>query len=218
MHHALNLDAYVRVSRSSDARGRASSPLRSSGSGSRHGRNCTTQALRGTSRSLTSAAAECADPSSTQWARLSCESCSCSLSLSATGSAKPGARGRSRQRTLRGGDRRGGRKPGVQFGVQCERNSRALRRIHGGLGLDPATAAAMVGHDDGGYLIATVYTKLAQRRALARAQRAMDAVSERRRVASLGGAYIGLRSERSPGRAWDLLPCPVRAPLVCSTG
>ena len=45
--------------------------------------------------------------------------------------------------------------------------------------LDPATAAAMVGHDDGGYLIATVYTKLAQRRALARAQRAMDAYQKR---------------------------------------
>jgi hypothetical protein len=39
----------------------------------------------------------------------------------------------------------------------------------GGLGLDSATAAAMVGHDDGGYLIATVYTKLGQRRAIARA-------------------------------------------------
>jgi integrase len=49
----------------------------------------------------------------------------------------------------------------------------------GGLGLDPATAAAMVGHGDGGYLIATVYTKLAQRRALARAQKAMDAYQER---------------------------------------
>ncbi len=50
----------------------------------------------------------------------------------------------------------------------------------GGLGLDPATVAAMVGHDDGGYLIATVYTKLAQRRAIARAQRAMDAYQQRR--------------------------------------
>jgi integrase len=30
----------------------------------------------------------------------------------------------------------------------------------GGLGLDPATVAEMIGHDDGGYLIATVYTKL----------------------------------------------------------
>ncbi|HVW19528.1 MAG TPA: hypothetical protein VHB30_14895 [Solirubrobacteraceae bacterium] len=39
----------------------------------------------------------------------------------------------------------------------------------------------MVGHDDGGgYLIATVYTKLAERRALARAQRAMDAYQHRR--------------------------------------
>lgn len=33
----------------------------------------------------------------------------------------------------------------------------------GGLGLDPATVAEMVGHDDGGYLIATVYTKLGRR-------------------------------------------------------
>lgn len=37
----------------------------------------------------------------------------------------------------------------------------------------------MVGHDDGGYLIATVYTKLSQRRALARAQRAMDGYAQR---------------------------------------
>lgn len=50
----------------------------------------------------------------------------------------------------------------------------------GGLGLDPATVATMVGHDDGGYLIATVYTKLGERRALARAQRAMDAYQQRR--------------------------------------
>lgn len=49
----------------------------------------------------------------------------------------------------------------------------------GGLGLDPATVAFMVGHDDGGYLIATGYTKLSQRRALARAQRAMDAYAKR---------------------------------------
>ncbi|HEX5309751.1 MAG TPA: hypothetical protein VFW38_11810 [Solirubrobacteraceae bacterium] len=49
----------------------------------------------------------------------------------------------------------------------------------GGLGLDPATVAEMVGHDDGGYLIATVYTKLGRRRALARAQRAMDDYEQR---------------------------------------
>jgi integrase len=49
----------------------------------------------------------------------------------------------------------------------------------GGLGLDHATAAAMVGHEDGGYLIATVYSKLAQRRAIARAQKAMSAYKQR---------------------------------------
>jgi integrase len=48
----------------------------------------------------------------------------------------------------------------------------------GGLGLDPQTVAEMVGHEDGGYLIATVYTKLSQRRALARARRAMDAYQQ----------------------------------------
>jgi len=53
----------------------------------------------------------------------------------------------------------------------------------GGLGLDPATVAEVVGHDDGGYLIATVYTKLGQRRALARAQRALDAYQQRRDAA-----------------------------------
>jgi hypothetical protein len=41
----------------------------------------------------------------------------------------------------------------------------------------------MVGHDDGGYLIATVYTKLGRRRALARAQRAMDDYEQRQTVA-----------------------------------
>ncbi|MBA3807029.1 MAG: tyrosine-type recombinase/integrase [Solirubrobacterales bacterium] len=49
----------------------------------------------------------------------------------------------------------------------------------GGLGLDPATVAEIIGHDDGGYLISTVYTKLGQRRALSRAQRAMEAYQQR---------------------------------------
>ena len=49
----------------------------------------------------------------------------------------------------------------------------------GGLGLDPQTVATMVGHDDGGYLIATVYTKLAERRARNRAQRAMNDYQQR---------------------------------------
>jgi hypothetical protein len=43
----------------------------------------------------------------------------------------------------------------------------------GGLGLDAATAAEMAGHDDGGWLIANVYTKLSERRARQRAKRAM---------------------------------------------
>jgi hypothetical protein len=49
----------------------------------------------------------------------------------------------------------------------------------GGLGLDPATVAEIVGHDDGGYLIATVYTKLGRRRALERAQRTMKEYERR---------------------------------------
>ena len=49
----------------------------------------------------------------------------------------------------------------------------------GGLGLDSATAALMAGHDDGGWLIANVYTKLAERRAKERAQRAMRDYAER---------------------------------------
>ncbi len=49
----------------------------------------------------------------------------------------------------------------------------------GGLGLDSATAAEMAGHDDGGWLIANVYTKLAERRARERAQRAMRDYAQR---------------------------------------
>jgi hypothetical protein len=49
----------------------------------------------------------------------------------------------------------------------------------GGLGLDFATAAEMVGHDDGGFLIATVYTKLNKKRAVERAQKAMLAYEQR---------------------------------------
>jgi hypothetical protein len=44
----------------------------------------------------------------------------------------------------------------------------------GGLGLDLQTVAQMVGHNDNGYLIATVYTKLTQHHALTRAQHAMN--------------------------------------------
>jgi hypothetical protein len=60
----------------------------------------------------------------------------------------------------------------------------------GGLGLDFATAAEMVGHDDGGYLIATVYSKLGKKQAVDRAQRAMDAYNARqagRHLSVVGG-------------------------------
>jgi integrase len=81
--------------------------------------------------------------------------------------------------------RTGAGMPGQEF---YELKHRAIQWMvdpieDGGLGLDPATAAEMVGHDDGGYLIATVYTKLGQRRAIARAQRAMDAYQQRRDAA-----------------------------------
>ena len=56
-------------------------------------------------------------------------------------------------------------------------------RFRAYLELDPATVAEMVGHDDGGYLITTVYTKLGRRRTLARAQRAMDDYEQRNTAA-----------------------------------
>ncbi|HEY5342828.1 MAG TPA: tyrosine-type recombinase/integrase, partial [Solirubrobacteraceae bacterium] len=49
----------------------------------------------------------------------------------------------------------------------------------GGLGLDPQTVAKIVGHDDGGFLISTVYSKLADQRARTRAQTAMNEYQER---------------------------------------
>jgi integrase len=61
--------------------------------------------------------------------------------------------------------------PGLDF---YELKHRAIQWMidpiaDGGLGLDSATAAEIIGHDDGRYLISTVYTRLGQRRALARA-------------------------------------------------
>jgi integrase len=45
----------------------------------------------------------------------------------------------------------------------------------GGLGLDIQTTARMAGHSDGGYLVCSTYTKLAQDHAHTRAQSAMEA-------------------------------------------
>jgi integrase len=71
--------------------------------------------------------------------------------------------------------------PGLEF---YELKHRAIQWMvdpveDGGLGLDPATVALIVGHGDGGYLISTVYTKLSEKRARKRAQAAMDAYEER---------------------------------------
>ncbi len=61
----------------------------------------------------------------------------------------------------------------------------------GGLGLDPQTVATMVGHDDGGYLISTVYSKLADQRARDRAQRAMNEYQERLATKSRHLSVVG---------------------------
>ena len=50
----------------------------------------------------------------------------------------------------------------------------------GGIGLDHQTAALMAGHDDGGWLLATVYTKLSEHKARQRALHAMRAYAERK--------------------------------------
>jgi hypothetical protein len=70
----------------------------------------------------------------------------------------------------------------------------------GGLGLDPATVAEIVGHDDGGYLIATVYTKLGRRRALERAQRAMKEYERRQAPPRLPDACTSSRRPSDPER------------------
>jgi integrase len=48
----------------------------------------------------------------------------------------------------------------------------------GGLGLDIQTTAKMAGHSDGGYLVCSTYTKLAQDRARTRARSAMNAYQQ----------------------------------------
>lgn len=50
---------------------------------------------------------------------------------------------------------------------------------NGGLGLDIQTAAQIAGHSDGGYLVCSTYTKLAQQQAEARTRSVMDAYQHR---------------------------------------
>jgi predicted esterase len=64
--------------------------------------------------------------------------------------------------------------PGLEF---YELRHRALQWMidaldDGGLSLDIQTAAQIAGHSDGGYLVCSTYTKLAQRQANARARSA----------------------------------------------
>jgi len=71
--------------------------------------------------------------------------------------------------------------PGLEF---YELRHRALQWMidpphDGGLGLDIQSAAHIAGHHDGGYLVCSTYSKLAEHRALARARRAIDAYQQR---------------------------------------
>lgn len=71
--------------------------------------------------------------------------------------------------------------PGLEF---YELRHRALQWMidpphDGGLGLDIQTAANIAGHHDGGYLVCSTYSKLAEHRALARTRRAIDAYQPR---------------------------------------
>jgi hypothetical protein len=71
--------------------------------------------------------------------------------------------------------------PGLEF---YELRHRALQWMidpphDGGLGLDIQTAAHIAGHHDGGYLVCSTYSKLAEHRALTRTRRAIDAYQQR---------------------------------------
>jgi hypothetical protein len=67
--------------------------------------------------------------------------------------------------------------PGLEF---YELRHRAIQWMidpphDGGLGLDIQTTAHIAGHRDGGYPVCSTYTKLAEHRAIARTQRAINA-------------------------------------------
>lgn len=71
--------------------------------------------------------------------------------------------------------------PGLEF---YELRHRAIQWMidppnDGGLGLDIQTTAHIAGHRDGGYLVCSTYSKLAEHRALARTRRAMTAYQQR---------------------------------------
>ncbi len=85
------------------------------------------------------------------------------------------------------------RMPGLEF---YELRHRAIQWMidppsDGGLGLDIQTTAHIAGHRDGGYLVCSTYSKLAEHRALARTRRAIDAYQQR----------VGNLPHRRPGSA-----------------
>jgi integrase len=70
--------------------------------------------------------------------------------------------------------------PGLEF---YELRHRAIQWMidpphDGGLGLDIQSTAHIAGHRDGGYLVCSTYSKLAERHAIARAQRAINAYQQ----------------------------------------
>jgi integrase len=91
--------------------------------------------------------------------------------------------------------------PGLEF---YELRHRAIQWMidppdDGGLGLDIQSTARIAGHHDGGYLICSTYSKLAEHRALARTRRAMNAYQQR----------VGNPPHQQPG------PASVAQPLRC---
>jgi integrase len=76
--------------------------------------------------------------------------------------------------------------PGLEF---YELRHRAIQWMidpphDGGLGLDIQTTAHIAGHRDGGYLVCSTYSKLAEHRALARTRRAINAYQLREQTAN----------------------------------
>ncbi len=71
--------------------------------------------------------------------------------------------------------------PGLEF---YELRHRAIQWMidpphDGGLGLDIQSTAHIAGHRDGGYLVCSTYSKLAEHRAIARTRLALDAYQQR---------------------------------------
>ena len=87
----------------------------------------------------------------------------------------------------------------------------------GGLGLDIQTAAHMTGHSDGGYLIYSTYTKLAEHRAHARARRAMDAYQQRLQTPPKRRPKLTIVRHSSAQQSGDICNSSAKARLPAPT-